>query len=125
MNCVDSETFAAETPAEQTCIKNCQDKVYASFELYMGVRKYKEASASTVIDRSAYTGMEVEHSNDTSGSIRTQNQKTMDVQGIERFTKFQQRTNKDLRIEAYKKVWGRPHICKNPFLLKQTVALCI
>ena len=104
LNCVDSEQFAAETPAEQTCIKNCQDKVYASFELYMKVRTLKESAAGIAIDRSAYTGMEVEHSNDTSGSIRQPNHKTMDIQGIQRFSKHQQRENRDLRIEAYKKV---------------------
>ena len=78
--------------------------MYASFELFMKVRTLKEKQAGIVVDRSAYTGMEVEHSNDTSGSIRDPNHKTMDIQGIQRFSKHQQRNNRDLRIEAYKKV---------------------
>lgn len=69
LNCVDSETFAAETPAEQQCIKNCQDKTYQSFELYMGIQKRKLALQRQYIDKSAYIGMEVEHSNDTSGDL--------------------------------------------------------
>ena len=64
----------------------------------------KEAMARPAVDKAAYIGMEVEHSNDTSGSIQTENQKTMDIQGIQSFSANQQRFNKDLRIEAYKKV---------------------
>ena len=67
INCVDSETFSAESPAEQTCIKNCQDKVYQSFELYMGIQYRKAMQAPHNIDKAAYIGMETEHSNDTTG----------------------------------------------------------
>lgn len=79
LNCVDSETFAAETPAEISCIKNCQDKVYRSFELYMAITTRKEAMAPPQIDKAAYIGMETEHSNDTSGAIYTQNHQTINV----------------------------------------------
>lgn len=79
LNCVDSDNFSAESPAEMTCIKNCQDKVYQSFELYMGIRARKEAAAPVSIDKSSYTGMEVEHSNDTSGQIKTENHKTINL----------------------------------------------
>ena len=103
LNCVDSDNFSAETPAEQSCIRNCQDKVYASFELYMGIRKRKEAQAPVPVDKSAYIGMEVEHSNDTSGVIRYPNHKTIDVRSVENMTRKQQRLHKDLRVEAYKK----------------------
>jgi len=73
LNCVDSDNFSAESPAEQTCIKNCQDKVYQSFDLYMGIRTRKEAAARVAIDKAAFIGMETEHSNDTSGSIKEAN----------------------------------------------------
>ena len=90
LNCVDSETFSAESPQEISCIKNCQDKVYQSFDLYMGIRTRKEAQAPIGVDKSAYIGMEVEHSNDTSGKIREQNHKTIDVIGVKHFTDRQQ-----------------------------------
>lgn len=73
LNCVDSETFAAESPAEQACIKNCQDKTYQSFELYMGITRRKAAATRIPIDKSAYIGMEIEHSNDTSGDVPASN----------------------------------------------------
>ena len=85
LNCVDAETFAAESPAEIACIKNCQDKVYQSFELYMGITKRKEMQAPPRIDKSAYIGMEIEHSNDTTGRMRQENHKTIDVTGIKDF----------------------------------------
>ena len=104
LNCVDSDSFSAETPAEQSCIKNCQDKTYASFDLYMAIRTRKEAAARIAVDKAAYIGMEVEHSNDTSGRITTQNHKTIDVDSIKRFSQHAQRQHKDLRLEAFKKV---------------------
>ena len=85
INCVDSETFSAESPAEQTCIKNCQDKVYQSFELYLGVTTRKAAEAKPYIDKSAFIGMEIEHSNDTSGEVSSYYQKTAPNVGIEEF----------------------------------------
>lgn len=104
LNCVDSDNFSAETPAEQSCIKNCQDKVYQSFDLYMAIRTRKEAQARIAVDKAGYIGMEVEHSNDTAGDITTENHKTIDVGGIKRFSQYQQRQHKDLRLEAFKKV---------------------
>ena len=65
LNCVDSDTFSAESAAEQACIKNCQDKTYQSFELYMGITRRQEERARLNIDKSSYIGMEIEHSNDT------------------------------------------------------------
>lgn len=103
LNCVDSDQFAAETPAEQSCIKNCQDKVYQSFDLYMGITSRKEAQARIGIDKSAYIGMEIEHSNDTAGEIREANHKTIDVASVHNFTRNQQRENRDLRLQAYNK----------------------
>jgi hypothetical protein len=82
LNCVDSDSFSAETAPEQACIRNCQDKVYSSFELYMGIRFRKETLATIPIDKSAYIEMEIEHSNDTSGKIIMPNQKTIDINSI-------------------------------------------
>lgn len=39
----------------------------------MGIRTRKEAIALIPIDKAAFIGMEIEHSNDTSGKIREQN----------------------------------------------------
>ena len=103
LNCVDSDQFSAETPAEQSCIKNCQDKVYQSFDLYMGITMRKEAQARINIDKSAYIGMEVEHSNDTAGEIGEANHKTIDVAGVRHFTRKQRLDNRDLRNIAYNK----------------------
>ena len=97
LNCVDSEQFSAESPAEQACIRNCQDKVYASFELYMGVNQRKDQVAAMHIDKSAYTGMEVEHSNDTSGRVYAPNHKTMNITTINNFSRNQQREHRGLR----------------------------
>ena len=91
LNCVDSDSFTAESQPEQACIKNCQEKVYSSFELYMGIRTRKEALARVPIDKAAYIEMEVEHSNDTAGKIKAPNQKTIDVNSIKVFSNTQQR----------------------------------
>ena len=85
LNCVDSETFAAESPAELACIKNCQDKTYQSFDLYMGITTRKAAEAKPFIDKSAFIGMEVEHSNDTSGDVPAELQKIRPNEGLKNF----------------------------------------
>ena len=103
LNCVDSDNFSAENPAEIACIKNCQDKVYQSFDIYMGIRVRKEAQATMPIDKSGYIGMEVEHSNDTSGEVRYQNHKSIHLRDIKQFQYNQQRDNKELRLQAYGK----------------------
>ena len=103
LNCVDSDQFTAESPSELSCIKNCQDKVYQSFELYMGIQYRKAMQAPHNIDKAAYIGMETEHSNDTTGDADMVNQITMNTVGIQQFGRRQQRDHKDLRVEAYKK----------------------
>ena len=103
LNCVDSETFAAESPTELACIKNCQDKVYQSFDLYMGITTRKAASASLYIDKSTFIGMEVEHSNDTSGSVSAEFQKAQPNEGIKAFQEGNLHFNRDVRLQAYKK----------------------
>lgn len=103
MNCVDSDNFSAESAPEIACIKNCQDKVYQSFQLYMGIRTRKEAMARTNIDKSAYIGMESEHSNDTGNEIIGSNQKSLNVKSVQTFMAKNKRDNKDIRLEAFKK----------------------
>ena len=85
--CVDTDQFTAEGPAEQQCIKNCQDKTYASFDIFEGMRKRKEPTG-IVIDKAAYIGMETEHAFDTTGDYKRAGQKTMDLQGVGYFVKF-------------------------------------
>lgn len=63
---MDSEDFAAETPGEQACIRNCQDKTYAAFDMFMTMRHIQMAQ-DTSMDKAAIVDFEIEHSNDTSG----------------------------------------------------------
>lgn len=53
----------------------------------MGITRRKEAQAAMAIDKAAYIGMEIEHSNDTAGVIREENQKLIDVESIQRFSR--------------------------------------
>ena len=89
LNCVDTDAFTAESPSELSCIKNCQDKVYQSFELFMGVQYRKEMKAPATVDKSAYIGIEIEHSNDTTGDADRFNQITLQTVPIQNFTKRQ------------------------------------
>ena len=98
---MDSETFAAESPAEQACIKNCQDKVYQSFELYMGITTRKAADAKPFIDKSAIIGMEIEHSNDTSGDVSINLQKITPNKGLDQFREGNMHENKEIRMRAF------------------------
>ena len=95
---MDSETFAAESTAEIACIKNCQDKVYQSFEIYMGITTRKAAGAAHYIDKSAFIGMEIEHSNDTSGHVSASIQKTAPNVGIKEFQEGNIHFNRDIRL---------------------------
>ena len=69
----------------------------------MGIRQRKEAQSRSDIDKAAYIGMETEHSADTSGGNKEAYQKTINVASVNYFTEKNQRENKSLRIEAYKK----------------------
>lgn len=54
-------------------------------------------------DKAAYIGMEIEHSNDTSGRIKEENQKLIDVYSVQNFIRKQQKENKQVRQEAFSK----------------------
>lgn len=69
----------------------------------MGIRTRKEAMARTNIDKSAYIGMESEHSNDTGNEIIGSNQKSLNVKSVQTFMAKNKRDNKDIRLEAFKK----------------------
>ena len=69
-NCVDLEFMAPKGKEELECIKNCQEKTYQAFDMYMRVQ-YNFARKQTwrdYIDLSEYAGMEVEHSHNTANS---------------------------------------------------------
>ena len=62
-NCVEIDFQSPQTDQEKQCIKNCQEKTYQAFDMYMRVQ-YNFAKDTTWrdhIDISKYTGMEVEH----------------------------------------------------------------
>ena len=62
-NCVDFDFAAPQNEQEVKCIKNCQEKTYQAFDMFMRV-EYNFAKSTTVrdhVDISKYTGMEVEH----------------------------------------------------------------
>ena len=71
LNCVDYEHFLASNKEETACVKNCQEKIYSAIDIMMAVKMRMEANKSTegVIDISAYTEMEIEHSHDTASVI--------------------------------------------------------
>jgi hypothetical protein len=53
---------------QELCVKNCQEKTYKAFDLFMLVRSRMQAydnRLDDVVDVSTYTGMEVEHGHDT------------------------------------------------------------
>jgi hypothetical protein len=71
-NCVDSDSFLAESAGEKLCVQNCQEKTYQAFDMYMLIKMRMDAHKSTlenVVDISAFTGMEVEHSHDTESEL--------------------------------------------------------
>lgn len=37
-NCLDTDMFSAEKQGEILCMRNCQDKTYAAFNMYMNLR---------------------------------------------------------------------------------------
>ena len=70
-NCVDFDFAAPQNESEVKCIKNCQEKTYQAFDMYMRVQ-YNFAKNTTWrdhIDVSKYTGMEVEHGLNTAGLV--------------------------------------------------------
>ena len=66
-NCVDFHLNAMPNDEEMTCIKNCQTKTYQAFEMFMRVQYNFEQKRGVrdYTDLSKYTGMEVEHGNNT------------------------------------------------------------
>ncbi len=58
---------AAANKGEVLCIKNCQEKTYQAFDMYMRVQYNFEKSRTykDFVDVSKYTGMEVEHGQNT------------------------------------------------------------
>jgi len=57
------DLMQAQSEDEVKCIKNCQEKTYQSFDMFMRVQ-YNFAKNKTFrdyVDISKYTGMEVEH----------------------------------------------------------------
>jgi hypothetical protein len=72
LNCVDSDAFTAESESEQLCVRNCQEKTYQAFDMYMLIKQRMEAHKNTldqVVDISTYTGMETEHGHDTQSTL--------------------------------------------------------
>ena len=66
-NCVEIEFMTPKDASELQCIKNCQEKTYQAFDMYMRVQ-YNFARKQTwrdYVDLSNYTGMEVEHGHNT------------------------------------------------------------
>ena len=66
-NCVDFDFAAAKDEYEVKCISNCQAKTYQAFEMQMRVafNFEKQRKVREYVDLSKYTGMEVEHANNT------------------------------------------------------------
>ncbi len=69
--CIEGEFGVAETAEQKTCLSNCQEKTYKSFDLYMSVAERVSARKNfrSYVDISKFTGMEVEHKHDTESVI--------------------------------------------------------
>ena len=61
-NCLDTDMFSAEKEGEILCMKNCQDKTYAAFSMYMNLRVKQEKLRNDFTDHHSYSGLEPEHS---------------------------------------------------------------
>ena len=69
----------------------------------MGITTRKAAIARPNIDKAAYIGMEIEHSNDTSAEIPAFFQKQAPNIGVDKFRRSNESENRNIRLEAYKK----------------------
>lgn len=102
MNCVDYENFLASDPAEQICVKNCQDKTKQAFELMLNVKMRIEAcKKSNAVDLSRFTGMEVEHAHDTASVLPGKKGVHTYWADTEERMKFERGQRKDLIEKAY------------------------
>lgn len=100
--CVDEEFSGAETQAQKTCISNCQDKTYKSFELYMQVQK-RVASRRDYrhyVDISKFTGMEVEHKHDTASDIHNNFNGHINPKSLETFQSNVESSLSDVKKQA-------------------------
>ncbi len=70
--CVDFDLQAAQTKEQATCINNCQEKTYKAFDLYLITSQSyaQRRDYRHYVDISKYTGMEIEHSHDTSSAYK-------------------------------------------------------
>lgn len=101
MNCVDYENFLASDPAEQICVKNCQDKTKQAFELMLAVKMRIEAGKKTnAVDLSRFTGMEVEHAHDTASVLPGKKGVHTYWQDTEERMKYERSQRKDLIAAA-------------------------
>jgi hypothetical protein len=68
---VESGELSAETDGEKLCVKNCQQKTMAAFDLFMRMSHHleKKRDYRSYIDVSRYTEMEIEHGHDTENVI--------------------------------------------------------
>jgi hypothetical protein len=101
-SCVDSEVHLAYNPEQITCISNCQDKVYKAFDIYMAVLNNSEQRKSyrDYVDISRFTGMEVEHRDDTANELPHHNDLHVNTAAIKSFSKMNQQGNSDLIKKA-------------------------
>jgi hypothetical protein len=100
--CVADEFHAATTPAETTCIANCQEKTRRSFDLYMAVSERVAARKNfrSYVDISRFTGMEVEHKHDTESVIQHYNDGHVHPAQVAEFTKQADKQYGDIQKKA-------------------------
>ena len=87
----------------------------------MGITRRKEAQAPASIDKSAYIGMEVEHSNDTAGVVNAANQKTLNIASTQIFMDKNIRDNGQIRSQAFKKMWTLLFYAQNTVYLQNYI----
>lgn len=102
LNCVESQSMQATSEAEKTCMINCQEKTYQSFDLMMAVKMRLDSLKRTdhVIDLSKYTGMEVEHGHDTASRMPLKHGVHTEFLGTEEASASARKHVGDTRVRA-------------------------
>lgn len=100
--CVDNEFTTTETPEQRDCLRNCQAKTYAAFDLYMAVNQRVAARQNfrSYVDVSRFTGMEIEHKHDTESLINHDNDGHVHPKSVQDFNKFVDKTYGDVQKKA-------------------------
>ena len=102
LNCVE-DVMEQPSPMQEKCISNCQDKTYASFEMYLRMQHYLEMKRDyrSYIDISKYTEMEIEHGHDTASEIEIMRPTKVYAPQVSSFIEANDNDNAALKSQAF------------------------